>query len=49
MDKQENVTTVVRKYEKFDVLQFLGHCAKLCNVCEADCIVRPTLIWYSTK
>jgi len=49
VDKQENVTTVIRKYEKFYVLQFVGHCAKLCNVCEVDCIVRPTLICYSNK
>lgn len=44
-DKQENVTTSIRKYENFYVL----HCAKLCNVCEADCNIRPTLNCYSSK
>jgi hypothetical protein len=44
VDKQENVATAIRKCEQFCVLYFKRHCAKLCNVCEADCIIRPYLL-----
>ena len=33
VDEQDNMTTAIRKYEKFYVLQFKGHCAKSSGVC----------------